>query len=215
MPFGVANARLLFQELMNKILCILRRRPVVQELISRGAQMEAHIEDVCLGRNSEEDHLILLGQYFAVCKENHTRLKLEKCEFMQETMQYLGFTIGYRWRTPAAPKAKPLMNSKVLHEDPKRGLPDVRSVIWVSNFYRRHMKNFTYTSAILTDPIKERTTSRWGTEEQQTLDELNDKVANAKFLGVSKAQGEIIRITDASNLGGGGTLFQWQALEGE
>ena len=30
-----------------------------------------------------------------VCQENHTRLKLKKCEFMQETMQYLGFDIGY------------------------------------------------------------------------------------------------------------------------
>ena len=89
MPFGVANAPALFQELMNKILSILRRRPKVQELISRGAQMEAHIDDVCLGTNTQEDHLILLGEFFAVCQENLTRLKLEKCEFMQETMQFL------------------------------------------------------------------------------------------------------------------------------
>ena len=40
MPLGVANAPAVFQELMNKILSILRRRPVVQELISSGAQME-------------------------------------------------------------------------------------------------------------------------------------------------------------------------------
>ena len=39
MPFGVANAPAPFRELMNKILSILRRRPLVQELISRGAQM--------------------------------------------------------------------------------------------------------------------------------------------------------------------------------
>ena len=66
---------------------ILRRRPVVQELISRGAQMEAHSDDVCLGTNTQKDHLILLGEFFAVYQENHTRLKLEKCEFMQETIQ--------------------------------------------------------------------------------------------------------------------------------
>ena len=40
-------------------------------------------------------------------------------------------------------------------------------------------------------------------------------MANAKCLGVPRAQGEIILVTDASNVGGGGTLFQWQALEKE
>ena len=107
MPFGVANAPALFQDLMNKILYILRRRPVVQKFISRGARMEAHIDDVCLGINTQEDQLTLLGDFFAVCQENHTRLKLEKREFMQETMQYLGFDIGYGWWTAAASKARP------------------------------------------------------------------------------------------------------------
>ena len=37
MPFGVANAPALFQDLMNKILYIVRRRPLLQELVSHGA----------------------------------------------------------------------------------------------------------------------------------------------------------------------------------
>ena len=63
--------------------------------------------------SNQEDHLILLGEFFAVCQENHTRLKLTKCEFMQETMQYLGFDAGYGWWTPAASRAKCLMDAKV------------------------------------------------------------------------------------------------------
>ena len=39
---------------------------------------------------------------------------------MQETVQCLGFDIGYGWRTPAASKAKPLMDAKVRNEDPKK-----------------------------------------------------------------------------------------------
>ena len=160
--FGVANAPALFQELMNKILSILRRRPKVQELISRGAQMEAHINDVCLRTNTQEDHLILLGEFFAVCQENHTRLKLEKCEFMQETMQYLQLIFGYGWWTPAASKAEPPMVANVRHEEPKKGLHDVPSFIGAGNFYRRHIKNFTHSSAILADLIVKSTSWRCG-----------------------------------------------------
>ena len=175
MPFGVANAPALFQELMKKILFILRRRSKVQELIFRGAQMEVHISDVCLGTNTQEDDLILLGEFFAVGEENHTRLKLKGCEFMQETMQYLAFDIGYGWWTLAASKAKPLMDAKVRHEDPKKGLHDVRSFIGARNLYRRHIKNFTYTSAILTDLIKKSTAWRWGPQEQQSFHELKTR----------------------------------------
>ena len=105
------------------------------------------------------------------------------------------------------------MDATVRHDDPEKGFHDVRSFIGAYNFYCRHIKKFTYTSAILTDLIKMSSTRRWGPQEQQAFDELNDKVANAKCLGVPRAQGEIILVTDASNVGGCGTLFQWQALE--
>ena len=134
---------------------------------------------------------------------------------MQETMQYLGCDIGYGWWTPAASKAKPLMDAKVRHEDHKKGLHDVRSLIGACIFYRHDIKNFTYTSAILRDLIKKSTTWRWGPQEQQAFDEVKEKVADAKCLGLPKAQGQIILLTDASNVRGGGTLFQWQALEKE
>ena len=107
MPFGVANAPAFLQEPMNKILYIMRRRPLVQEFISRGAEMEAHIDDVSLGTNTQEDHFLLLQEFFTVCKENHLRIKLEKSEFLKEEMEYLGFDVGYGWCRPAAYKMQP------------------------------------------------------------------------------------------------------------
>ena len=148
--------------------------------------MEAHIDDVCLGTNTQEDHLMVFGEFFAVSLENHTRLKLEKCEFMQETMYYLGFSHWLWVVTTAASKAKPVMDAKVRHEDPKKRLHDVGSFTGACNVYRRHIKNFSYTSAILIDLIKKSTTWRWGPREQQAFDELKDKVANANCLGVPR-----------------------------
>ena len=128
MPFGVANARALFQELMNKILFILRRRPLVQELVSRGAQLEANIDDVSLGTNTKEEHILLLQEFFTVCQENDLRIKLEKCEFMREEMEYLGLNAGYGWWKPAASKMQPPQDMQI-RDDPKKGLHDVRSFI--------------------------------------------------------------------------------------
>ena len=165
MPFGVVNAPALFQELMNKILYILRCRPLVQELVSRGAEMEAHIYDVSLGTNIQEDHILLLQEFFTVCQENHLRTTLEKCEFMREEMEYLGFDVGYGWGKPAASKMQPLQDMQIC-DDPKKGLHDVRSFIGACKFYRRHIHNFTYLSAPLTDLIKKTNPWRWTDKEE-------------------------------------------------
>ena len=139
MPCCVANAPALFQDLMNKILYILRLRPVVQELVPRGAEVEAHIDDVSLGTNTQEDHILLLQQFFTVCQEKHLRIKLEKCDFMREEMEYLGLDVGYGWWKLGASKMQPLQNMQI-RDDPKKVLDDVRSFIG----------GFAFTGAIST-----------------------------------------------------------------
>ena len=80
---------------MNQILYILRHRPLVQELISRGAEMDAHIDDVSLGTNTQKDRILLLQEFFTVYQENYLCIKLENCEVMREEMEYLGFDVRY------------------------------------------------------------------------------------------------------------------------
>ena len=202
MPFGVANAPALFQERMNKILYILRRRPLVHELISRGAEMEAHIDDVSSSTNTQDDHVLLLREFFIVCQENHLRIKLEKCEFMKEEMEYLGFDVGYGWWQPTVSKMQPLQDMQI-RDDPKKGLHEVRSFLNAGNFYRRHIHNFTYSSAPLTDLIKKTKPCRWTAREEECFLELKKKIASSNCLGVPRPKGEIVLITDASNVGGG------------
>ena len=56
---------------MNKVLYKLRRRPIVQVLIERGASMDVHIDDVWLGVNTKEDHCTLLQGTFFICQEHN------------------------------------------------------------------------------------------------------------------------------------------------
>ena len=41
---------------------------------------------------------------------------------------------------------------------------------------------------------------------------MKKKVSSTKCLGVSRPKGEIILVTDTCDVGGGGTLYQWQEL---
>ena len=94
MPFGVANAPALFQEVRNKILYILGRRPLVQELISQGAEMEAHIDDVSLGTNTQEDHVLLLREFFIVCQEKPSLNQTRKMGVYERGDRIFGFRRG-------------------------------------------------------------------------------------------------------------------------
>ena len=196
---------------MNKILYILRRRPLVQELVSTGAEMEAHIDDMSLGTNTQEDHDLLLQEFFTVCQENLLRIKLSKCEFMREKMEYLGIDVGYGWWKPAASKMQPLQDMHV-REDPKWGLHDVRSFIGALNFYRRHIHIFTYSSAPLTDLTKKFNPWRWIDKEEACFQELKKNISSTNCLGVSRPKGERILMTHACDVRGDGTLYQWQEL---
>ena len=129
-------------------------------------------------------------------------MELEKCEFMKEEMEYLGFDVGYGWWKPAASKMQPLQDMPI-RDDPKKGLNDVRSFVGACNFYRRHIHNFTYSSAPLTDLIKKTTPWRSTAREEECFQELKKKIASPGSLGVPRPKGEIVLITDASDVGGG------------
>ena len=81
------------------------------------------------------------------------------------------------------------------------------------NFYRRQIHHFTYCSAPLTDLIKNTPPWRWTAIEEECFQELKKEIASSNCLGVPRPKGEIVLITDASDVGGGaGTIYGWQEL---
>ena len=216
MPFGIANAPALFQELMNQVLTILKQRPAVQKLLEPEAVAEAHIDDLLLVTNSIEDHLLLLSEFSDVSVEQNLCIKLEKCEFLKTELEYLGFRVGDGHWGPWEDKLKPLMDVTINGVKGKvEAVKQIRQFIGGCNFYRCDVRNFTESSAILTDLIKDNTPWKWTDEEKNKLEKLKEKICKAIPLGVPLLKGEIVFVSDGSNVGGGGTLFQWQALRPE
>ena len=89
-------------------------------------------------------------------------------------MEYLGFDVGYGWWKPAASKMQPLQDMQI-RDDPKKGLQDVPNFIGACNFYLRHIHNFTYSSAPLTDLIKKTTPWRWTNKEEASFSGVEEE----------------------------------------
>ena len=120
---------------MNKILYTLRRRPVVEELVSCGAEMEAHIDHLRLGTYTQEDHILLLQEFLTVYQENHLRIKLEICPAMLEEIEYRGMEVGQGWWEQAAWKMQPLQDMQIL-DVYRKGLHDVQVSLALASFFQ-------------------------------------------------------------------------------
>jgi hypothetical protein len=184
MPFGLQGAPGVFQEMME-ILCQQVRQKL--KSIKNNAFLGALFDDCGIGTDTEEQHLIILKEFFEVCSNNHIRIKLSKCDFLKEHLEYLGFEIGWKTWRPSKKKCEAILRTEI------RTLSDLRSFLGAANFYRRHIPNFTYSSAILTDKLKKNNNWVWGEQEQRCFDELRQKLGDAQELGVPARQGERYR----------------------
>ena len=126
-------------------------------------------------------------------------------------MEYLGFDVGHGLLKAAASKLQPLRDMQ-MRDDPKKDLHNVPSFIGACNFYRRHIHNFTYSLAPVSDLIKKTNPWRWTEKEEACFQGWKKKISCTNYLGLPRPNGEIILITHACDVGEGGTQYQWQKL---
>ena len=82
MPFGLANAPGIFQELMSVVLHGLEDFAM------------AYLDDIIIFSASEEEYKQHIPKCFDCLRQHNLKLKLSKCKYMQEETQYLGFIIS-------------------------------------------------------------------------------------------------------------------------
>ncbi|PHJ18537.1 rna-directed dna polymerase, partial [Cystoisospora suis] len=80
MPFGLAGAPSRFQSLMQNIF--------LEEL---DEFVIVYLDDVLVYSKTKEEHLQHLQRVFTKMREQRLYVKLSKCEFCQQQVQYLGF----------------------------------------------------------------------------------------------------------------------------
>ena len=98
MMFGLQGAPGIFQELMEILATKCKQYKDVRDILVSG-HLASFFDDTGLGSQTLDEHFVRLEHYFQVCAENNIRIKLSKCEFLKEEIDYLGFSIGWgKWQ---------------------------------------------------------------------------------------------------------------------
>jgi hypothetical protein len=83
MPFGLCNAPATFQRMMNDILRDFLHKCMI-----------VYLDDVCIYSRTLEEHLEHLRLVLHRFKEEGLKLRLKKCFFGLQEMEYLGYTVS-------------------------------------------------------------------------------------------------------------------------
>ena len=197
MAFGLCNAPATFQRLMNFIL-----RDVL------GKKALVYLDDVIIFSNTLEDHLADIHDVFQLIKKAGLKLKLKKCQFMKESVNYLGHVISSTGIAPDPSKIEKIANYKI------PGSPDeVRSFLGLAGYYRRFIKDFGSIAKPLTrkthkDVIKLPFT--WTEEDQVSFEKLRTCLITPPILAYPDFDREFLLFTDACDYGIGAVLSQIQ-----
>ena len=84
MFFGMTNSLATFQTMMNDIFW---------DLIAEGI-MVVYLDNILIFTKTEEKHTKTIRWVLQVLQENKLFLRLEKCEFCKERIEYLGLVIS-------------------------------------------------------------------------------------------------------------------------
>jgi hypothetical protein len=82
MPFGLCNAHATFHRMMNDIL-----RDFLHKFVT------VYLDDVCIYSRTMEEHLEHLRLMLQLFKEEGLKLRLKKCFFGLQEMEYLGYIV--------------------------------------------------------------------------------------------------------------------------
>ena len=125
MPFGLCNGPATFQRLMDLLLA--------------GVQWSSclvYLDDIIVLGKTFEDHLKHLSQVFQKLRDAKLKLKVKKCSFCGETVQFLGHVVSSQGVTADLAKIQ-----KVVDWPAPTNKCEVQQFLGLVSYYRRFIRN--------------------------------------------------------------------------
>uniref|UniRef100_A0A9J7WUR7 Gypsy retrotransposon integrase-like protein 1 n=1 Tax=Cyprinus carpio carpio TaxID=630221 RepID=A0A9J7WUR7_CYPCA len=193
MPFGLSNSPSVFQAFVNEIFRDMLNRSVIvyiDDILIYSDNLEAHVQDVRAVLKRLIEH-----QLYA---------KIQKCEFHQTRISFLGYIISADGVVMDDNKVQAVVNWPQ-----PTSMKELQRFLGFANFYRRFIRNFSMIVAPLTSLLQGGGRCfRWSSECTAAFESLKRRFTTAPILHHPDPEREFIVEVDASNTGVGAILSQ-------
>ena len=195
MPFGLKNAGSTFQRTMNK---------VVQAVKDKGFEgIDAFQDNVALFTNTIEEHFLLLQAVFDELERFNMSLRTDKCEFLLEEMEFLGYIVSGNSVKPSSGNLEkvnlfpvPTTRKKLLR------------FLGMTNFNRRFIDKYAEVTRPLTKLTSPKSKYVWTNEQQVAFDKIKECLNTAQGLALPEWNKKFEVYTDASGVATGAMMCQ-------
>ena len=113
---------------------------------------ESYIDDVLTHSVSIPQHLRQIEALLQRMIQYQLKLNIQKCEFLPQEMEYLGYTISKDGVKPGKAKAQVIKDAK-----PPTTIKQIQSFIGLANYFRQLIPNFSTIAAPLNNLISKKT----------------------------------------------------------
>ncbi|XP_039778261.1 uncharacterized protein LOC120645545 [Panicum virgatum] len=192
MPFGLTNAPATFQSVMNQIFEPLLRQGVL-----------VFMDDILVYSSNLEEHIQLLTKVFDIIQQHQFLIKLSKCCFAQDNIEYLGHCISSQGVSTEPSKITAVQQWPV-----PQNLKELRGFLGLTEYYRRFIRSYGMISRPLTQLLKKGTPFVWTAHTEEAFQLLKKALAEAPVLAIPDFSKTFVLESDACDYGIGAMLMQ-------
>lgn len=195
MPFGLRNAGSTFQRFMDQIF-------INCDFVF------IYLDDILIFSDNETDHMKHLNTVFNLLNKNNLKISLNKCIFIKDSLDFLGFNVSKDGIKPTNEKLIEIQNFPV-----PNSTQSLRRFLGMSGFYRKLVSNFADIAFPLTELIRlnQDNTNNLTLNESEISSFTNIKSALANINVLSFPNFECNNfqlVTDSSSYAVGAALHQ-------
>ncbi|XP_046362411.2 uncharacterized protein K02A2.6-like [Haliotis rufescens] len=189
LPFGVASAPALFQNVMDQVL---------QGLPATGD----FIDDLYVTGKDDSKHLKHIDNVFERLDSYGIKLNKSKCTFLQPSMEYLGFRVDSQGIHPTESKIEAIRNA------PRpTNLTELQSFLGCVNYYRKFIPDMSTVCAPLNKLLQKGTKFHWDSSCEKAFQKLCKHLTTSDVLVHYGPKQPLILAADASQHGLGAVIY--------